>query len=205
VEGELGAGLRAARDRRRRASSKGYTEIIPGWDQEIRRGLDEMEMFICLESVDFLTSPYIRDVELSKAIERHESGQIEIVPVVLYQMDLRRYHPFLFARNPLPEFGKSWRDIEREAGDWRDALFPIGNGLTKAIEKARASGAVCVIPFGRVAVTSNFRRERGNGHCSCFPGTLSAYRSSCGPGQVLVAFLEVSSPVSHNALRQSKN
>ena len=116
------------------------TEIIPGsgWDQEIRRGLDEMELFICLVSVDFLTSPYIRDVELSKAIERHESGQIEIVPVVLYQMDLRRYHPFLFARNPLPEFGKSWRDIEREANDWRDALYPIGKGLTKAIEKARA-------------------------------------------------------------------
>ncbi len=116
------------------------TEIISGsgWDQEIREALDQMEMFICLVSVDFLTSPYIRDVELSKAIERYESGQTEIVPVVLYPMNLQRYHPFLFGRNPLPEFGKSWRDVEREAGDWKDALYTIGNGLSKAIEKARA-------------------------------------------------------------------
>ena len=106
------------------------TEIIPGsgWDQEIRRGLDEMEMFICLVSVDFLTSPYIRDVELSKAIERHESGQIEIVPVVLYQMDLRRYHPFLFARNPLPEFGKSWRDVSEKLATGETRFIPSATG-----------------------------------------------------------------------------
>ena len=52
------------------------TEIVAGgdWDKEIRRELDEMHMFVCLVSVDFLTSAYIRDVELARAIERHENG-----------------------------------------------------------------------------------------------------------------------------------
>ena len=31
----------------------------------------------------------------------------------------------------------SWRDFEKD-GDWNDALYPIGNGLKQAIEKARA-------------------------------------------------------------------
>jgi hypothetical protein len=43
---------------------------------------------------------------------------------------------FLYRLNPLPQWGKCWRDFEKE-GDWNDALYPIGNGIKQAIEKAR--------------------------------------------------------------------
>ena len=51
-------------------------------------------------------------------------------------MDLKHDCEFLHQLNPLPEWGKSWRDIEKD-GDWNDALPLIGNGIEQAIEKAR--------------------------------------------------------------------
>jgi hypothetical protein len=94
-----------------------------------------MDIFLCLVSFDFLASGYIQNVELERAKARHRNGEIEVVPVLLYPMDLQHDCEFLYQLNPLPEWGKSWRDFEKE-GDWRDALYPIGNGIKQAIEKA---------------------------------------------------------------------
>ena len=114
------------------------TEIKAGdrWDKEIRDELERMDIFLCLVSYEFLASGYIQKVELRRAKARHKKGEIEVVPVVLYPMDLKNDCEFLYGLKPLPEWGKSWRDFEKE-GDWRDALYPIGNGIKQAIEKAR--------------------------------------------------------------------
>jgi hypothetical protein len=116
------------------------TELKAGdrWDKEIRDELERMHIFLCLVSYQFLASDYIQDVELPIAKARHKKGEIVVVPVVLYPMDLKHECEFLHQLNPLPEWGKSWRDFEKD-GDWNDALHPIGNGIKQAIEKARAS------------------------------------------------------------------
>jgi hypothetical protein len=51
-------------------------------------------------------------------------------------MDLKHECEFLSALSPLPQWDKCWRDYEKD-GDWNDALYPIGNGVKQAIEKAR--------------------------------------------------------------------
>ena len=107
------------------------------WDKEIQAELERMDIFLCLVSYQFLASDYIQSVELPRAKARHENGEIEVVPVVLYPMDLMHDCEFLYPLNPLPEWGKSWRDFEKDA-DWNDALYPIGNGLKQALEKVRA-------------------------------------------------------------------
>jgi hypothetical protein len=114
------------------------TELKAGdrWDKEIRAELERMDIFLCLVSFQFLASDYIQNVELPRAKARHENNEIEVVPVVLYRVDLGHYCEFLHRLNPLPEWDKSWRDFEKD-GDWNDALYPIGNGIKQAIEKAR--------------------------------------------------------------------
>jgi hypothetical protein len=114
------------------------TELKAGdrWDREIRAELERMDIFLCPVSYQFLASGYIQDVELPRAKARHKKGEIEVVPVVLYPMDLEHDCEFLHRLNPLPEWGKCWRDFEKE-GDWNDALYPIGNGIKQAIEKVR--------------------------------------------------------------------
>lgn len=119
------------------------TELKAGdlWDQEIREELKRMDIFLCLVSVQFLASRYIQEVELPEALRRQKEGEIEIVPLSLYPIDWDEEGLELKKFNPLPLFGRSWREFERDGGDWNDALFPIGNGLKQAIDKARARKA----------------------------------------------------------------
>jgi hypothetical protein len=111
------------------------TELKAGdrWDKEIRAELERMDIFLCLVSYQFLASDYIQNVELPRAKARHKNGEIDVVPVVLYPMDLEHDCEFLFGLSPLPQLDKSWRDFR----DWNEALYPIGNGVKQAIEKAR--------------------------------------------------------------------
>jgi hypothetical protein len=115
------------------------TELKAGdrWDKEIRTELEQMHIFLCLVSYDFLASDCIQNVELKTAKARLKNGEIEVVPVVLYPMDLKNDCEFLYQLNPLPAWNKSWREFEMAGGDWRDALYPIGNGIKQAIDKAR--------------------------------------------------------------------
>ncbi len=120
------------------------TELKAGdlWDDEIRAELKRMDIFLCLVSVQFLASRYIQEVELPEALRRQKKGEIEIVPLLLYPLDWEADCPVLKKFNPLPAFGKSWREYEQGGGDWNDALFPIGNGLKQAIDKVRARKTV---------------------------------------------------------------
>lgn len=53
------------------------------WDEEIRRRLEEMDIFLFIASQMSLVRPYIIDPELRRAKERHQADEIEIVSVKL--------------------------------------------------------------------------------------------------------------------------
>ena len=53
------------------------------WDEEIRRRLEEMDIFLFVASQTSLVRPYIRDPELRRARERSELGEVSIVSVKL--------------------------------------------------------------------------------------------------------------------------
>ncbi|HYO62227.1 MAG TPA: COR domain-containing protein [Pyrinomonadaceae bacterium] len=53
------------------------------WDEEIRRRLEEMDIFLFIASMTSLVRPYIKDPELRRARERHAKREVEIVTVKL--------------------------------------------------------------------------------------------------------------------------
>ena len=109
------------------------------WDKEIREALKRMDVFVCLVSVEFLTSEYIKDVELKRALARAKKKEVQIVPIVIYpNVDLKAECPELIAFNPLPDWGKCWRAYESDDGDYGDANGLIRTGLRQAIDKVRA-------------------------------------------------------------------
>jgi len=122
------------------------SELTAGclWHDDICAELGRMDIFLCLVSHQFLASDYIQKVELKEALRRQKRGEIEIVPLALYKIDWEADCPELKKFNPLPAFGKSWREFEQEGGDWNDALYPIGNGLKQAIERVRARKAAAL-------------------------------------------------------------
>ena len=68
-------GLQSWRDRR----------LISGveWEKEIRRHLENMDIFLFIASPISLVRPYIRNIELRRARERWEQGEVQIVTVKL--------------------------------------------------------------------------------------------------------------------------
>lgn len=60
-------------------------KILPSadWDHEIRRELELADIIVCLISTPFLSSKYIRGVEMRRALERRAAGEAEIVSILL--------------------------------------------------------------------------------------------------------------------------
>lgn len=108
------------------------------WHDEIESSLKKMDVFVCLVSYEFLASDYIMDVELPEALRQEKRKEVEIVPILLYPVNLDNDCPELKPFNPLPAWGKSWREFETDGGEHRDAHLPIRNGLHQAIKRVRS-------------------------------------------------------------------
>ena len=97
------------------------------WDQEIRRRLAEMDIFLFIASQRSLVRPYIKDPELRIAKERRKAGEIEIVAVKLepcaYDDD-----PFLGKLQRLAPRFKSIAQAKLKSAAWeqvRKDLLPV--------------------------------------------------------------------------------
>jgi len=59
--------------------------LLPGdnWNAEILRHLSEANVIVLMLTADFFNSDYIYDIEMSKAIQRHQSGDALVVGIVV--------------------------------------------------------------------------------------------------------------------------
>lgn len=109
--------------------------IMPGevWDQQIKHNLNTADIILLLVSSDFMASQYCWEVEVTKAIERHNAGDACVIPIILRSV---YWKSASFARiqglpkdmqnNILPV--KSWTD--------QDAAFTnVAEGFWNAAEK----------------------------------------------------------------------
>jgi tetratricopeptide (TPR) repeat protein len=53
------------------------------WDGEIDEHLNSARVILLLASPDFLASKYCYDIEVRRAMERHEAGEARVIPVIL--------------------------------------------------------------------------------------------------------------------------
>jgi len=57
------------------------------WQGQIDKHLNSARVILLLISADFLASDYCYDVEMKRALERHESGEARVIPVILRPCD----------------------------------------------------------------------------------------------------------------------
>ena len=57
------------------------------WEGEINTHLNTADVILLLISADFLASDYCYDVEMRRAMERHEAGEACVIPVILRPVD----------------------------------------------------------------------------------------------------------------------
>ena len=57
------------------------------WEGEIDQHLNTAHVILLLISSDFVASPYCYDVEMKRAMERHEAEEARVIPVILRPVD----------------------------------------------------------------------------------------------------------------------
>src|SRR5215469_14896114 len=64
-------------------------QIIPGaaWEQEIEAHLSSANVILLLISADFMASDACYSKEMHRAIERHQAGDAQVIPVLLRPVD----------------------------------------------------------------------------------------------------------------------
>jgi hypothetical protein len=94
-----------------------------GWDTEIRRRLDEMDIFLFIASQTSLVRPYLKDPELKRAKERRATGEIEIVAVKLepcavdddpFLGKLQRLAPKFASVAEAPLKSSAWEQVRKD-------------------------------------------------------------------------------------------
>lgn len=64
-------------------------EILAGddLDQQISEQLETCDLFLPLVTPDFLASSYCYDKEMTRALERHDTGEVRVVPIIIEPCD----------------------------------------------------------------------------------------------------------------------
>jgi hypothetical protein len=97
------------------------------WHQEIGNALNRCKLILLLISADFINSDYCYGVEMTRAIDRHESGEARMIPIILRPC---RWDGLPFGKyQALPEYGKavtSWSNQD-------EAFTDIASGISKTL------------------------------------------------------------------------
>jgi internalin A len=104
-------------------------QLIAGeeWEDEIRQRLEYMDIFLFIASQTSLVRPFIRDIELRRARERHAKGEVMIVVVKLEPCACDE-DPFLGKLQPLAKKVKSIAQSRLKSEAWeqvRQDLLPV--------------------------------------------------------------------------------
>ncbi len=103
-------------------------------DREISENLDGADLILLLVSPYFLASEYCYEVEMKRALERHNSGEARVIPIVLHPCD---WHgaPFGHLRatppdgKPISKFANVHEGFSAVAKDIRAAVEELRGGV----------------------------------------------------------------------------
>ena len=102
------------------------------WKGQIDRHLDASGVILLLVSPDFIASDYCWDVELTRALERHDRGEARVIPVLLRPVDSWQDAPF-------GELGVAPTD-GRPVTSWPnqdEAFADVARHIRRAVEELR--------------------------------------------------------------------
>lgn len=102
------------------------------WEGQIDEHLNSAHIILVLISSAFLDSDYCNDVELKRALERHEASEARVIPVILRACDWQDSP--LGKLQALPKGGRavqSWQDIDEAFTDVAKSIRATANELKR--------------------------------------------------------------------------
>jgi hypothetical protein len=129
-------------------------------DQAIDDHINTDEIILLLVSADFIASDYCYDVEMKRAMERHEAGKAVVIPVILRACD---WHHAPFGKlNATPRDGKpitQWPDID-------EAFLQVAKAVREAAERLAGAEQQSIVttvrPQAVIETTSAYQGARSS-------------------------------------------
>lgn len=106
-------------------------KIMPGteWKDQIDEHIETAHIILLLISAEFLNSDYCYDVELKRAIARHDAGDARVIPIILRPCDWLKT-PF-GKLQALPRDGKPVSDFSTQD----HAFNEVARGIRRVVEE----------------------------------------------------------------------
>jgi tetratricopeptide (TPR) repeat protein len=101
------------------------------WEKEISEHLEKADIILLLISSNFFGSDFCYDIELKRAMKRHDAGEARVIPIILREYDLAGA-PFSKLK-ALPKDGKAvtsraWMSVD-------EAFRNVAEGIRRAVEE----------------------------------------------------------------------
>jgi hypothetical protein len=105
-------------------------QIVAGsdWARDIDAHLDSADVVLLLLSADFIASDYCWGIEMRRALERHESGEAVVIPVILRPVDWR-IEP-LSRLQAVPRDGRAVTQYRNRDEAWTEVVTAIRRAIT---------------------------------------------------------------------------
>ncbi len=121
------------------------------WEGEIDAHLNTARVILLLVSADFLASDYCWDVEVKRAMERHEAGEARVLPIIL--------RPVLWEGAPFSKLQALPTDANPVI-NWKnhdEAFLNVAQGIRATVEKlavAKAPGEGDILYIRHLELTN---------------------------------------------------
>ena len=99
------------------------------WKGQINNNLNTADIVLLLVTANFLASDYCYDIEMMRAMERHEIGEARVVPIILTPVEGWTHSPFAKLQ-VLPKDGKPVTKWESQD----EAFVSVAQSIRRAIE-----------------------------------------------------------------------
>jgi hypothetical protein len=106
------------------------------WEPEITKRLETARLILLLISADFMASKFCYSVELKRAIERHNAGEVCVLPIILRYVDWKGA-PFakiqVLPTDGKPVLSSHWHNTD-------EAFYDVIQGVREAIKNLGTAG-----------------------------------------------------------------
>lgn len=111
------------------------------WEGQLDQHFDAVKVILLLVSADFLASDYCYDIEMTRALKRHEAGTARVIPVILRPCD---WHAAPFGKlQALPRDGKpvaAWKNRDEPFADVARGIREVVSDLAGGASYATQTG-----------------------------------------------------------------
>jgi internalin A len=102
------------------------------WQNEINSHLEHADIILLLISADFIASDYCYELEMERALEREEKGEVHIIPIIVRAVNWQTSPVAKY--NVLPKGGEPVTSWLNQDEAWTD----VAQGIEKVVKKIRA-------------------------------------------------------------------